>query len=253
MDEQLGRLAVLAPLIAEAGRVLDAGRVALIDVGRPAGLNLTVDLARIRYSTGTDLGPIDAPMEISAEVVRGAGPPATPLPRVTARFLLARTPLDLADAAARRTVVGAAAPGHGSQTERQVSVLRGLDVVRVPGDPIANLAAVLRQIPRGTAPIIMTSWTVSAMTPPRRLALRSVLEATAGDRALAWVSAEGVGVAPSIPTFGDRPASGHSILGLAATPMGASSNAAGPLRYAAFGRCWQRGARLSWLGRTEQT
>jgi hypothetical protein len=54
------------------------------------------------------------------------------------------------------------------------------------------------------------------------------------------VSAEGVGVAPAIPTFGDRRASGHSIIGLAL--FGHSA-----LRADAIGRCWSRGRLLSWL------
>jgi hypothetical protein len=63
-------------------------------------------------------------------------------------------------------------------------------------------------------------------------------EASAG-RAVAWVS-EDVAVAPRVPTLGDRPASGHSILGLAvfdgSTP-----------RVEAVGRCWSRGRLLAWL------
>ena len=51
---------------------------------------------------------------------------------------------------------------------------------------------------------------------------------------------EGVGVAPAVPTFGDRPASGHSIIGLAM--FGHSE-----LRAEAVGRCWSRGRLLAWL------
>jgi hypothetical protein len=51
---------------------------------------------------------------------------------------------------------------------------------------------------------------------------------------------EGVGVAPAIPTFGDRHASGHSIIGLAVFAQSA-------LRAEAIGRCWSRGRLLAWL------
>ena len=64
-------------------------------------------------------------------------------------------------------------------------------------------------------------------------------EAAAG-RAVAWVSAEGVGVAPTIPTLGDRRASGHSIIGLAVFDRSA-------LRAEAIGRCWSQGRLLAWL------
>jgi hypothetical protein len=54
------------------------------------------------------------------------------------------------------------------------------------------------------------------------------------------VSVEGVGVAPAIPTFGDRRASGHSIIGLAVFDQSS-------LRAEAVGRCWSRGRFLGWL------
>ena len=53
-------------------------------------------------------------------------------------------------------------------------------------------------------------------------------------------SAEGVGVAPEIPTLGDRRASGHSIIGLAVFDRSA-------LRAEAIGRCWSQGRLLAWL------
>jgi len=59
-------------------------------------------------------------------------------------------------------------------------------------------------------------------------------------RAVAWVSAEGVGVAPAIPALADRRASGHSIIGLAVFDRSA-------LRAEAIGRCWSRGRFLAWL------
>jgi hypothetical protein len=57
---------------------------------------------------------------------------------------------------------------------------------------------------------------------------------------VAWVSAEGVGVAPAIPTLGDRRASGHSIIGLAVVDRST-------LRAEAIGRRWSQGRFLAWL------
>jgi hypothetical protein len=54
------------------------------------------------------------------------------------------------------------------------------------------------------------------------------------------VSAEGVGVAPSIPTLGDRRASGHSIIGVAVVDGSV-------LHAEAIGRCWSQGRLLAWL------
>jgi Uncharacterized protein conserved in bacteria (DUF2332) len=65
----------------------------------------------------------------------------------------------------------------------------------------------------------------------------------AAHRPVAWVSAEGVGVAPAVPTFGDRRASGHSIIGVAT--FGPSA-----LHVEAVGRCWSRGRLMAWLAGT---
>ena len=76
----------------------------------------------------------------------------------------------------------------------------------------------------------MTDAVVAFLAPPHRRGGR----ASGGG-----VSAEGVGVAPAIPTFGDRRASGHSIIGLAVFDQSA-------LRAEAAGRCWSRGRLLAW-------
>ncbi|WP_423247689.1 DUF2332 family protein [Streptomyces achmelvichensis] len=72
-----------------------------------------------------------------------------------------------------------------------------------------------------------------------RLRFLHRLDEAAAGRAVAWVSVEGVGVAPAIPTLGDRRASGHSIIGLAV--FDGSS-----LRAEAVGRCWSQGRLMAW-------
>jgi hypothetical protein len=78
---------------------------------------------------------------------------------------------------------------------------------------------------------------------PRESRLRFLhrLDEAATNRRVAWVSVEGVGVAPSIPTLGDRRASGHSIIGSAVLDRSA-------LHAEAVGRCWSQGRLVAWLG-----
>jgi Uncharacterized protein conserved in bacteria (DUF2332) len=70
----------------------------------------------------------------------------------------------------------------------------------------------LRAIAAAPAPVVTTTWALSHFPLERRLRFLHRLDEAAAGRALAWVSAEGVGVAPTIPTLGDRRASGHSII-----------------------------------------
>jgi hypothetical protein len=73
-----------------------------------------------------------------------------------------------------------------------------------------------------------------------RLRFLRRLEDAAAGRTVAWVSVEGVGVAPAIPTLGDRRAFGHSTIGVALFDRAA-------LRAEAIGRCWSQGRFLAWL------
>lgn len=237
----MGRVAPLAPLVAEAARRLGVDRVALIDVGRPAGLNLVVDLARVDYSTGVSLGSPGSPVRITADVIRRAAPPSTALPTVERRIVLARSPLDLGSASERLLAVESSPIERREAALAQADLLAGHGVVRVPGDPVATLSSAVSSLPAGVTPIVTTTWAVSALAASRRAALLAAVASLARERRIAWVSVEGVGVAPSIPTFGDRPASGHSILGVAVS-------SGGQLRFDAVGRCWQRGAKVAWLG-----
>jgi Uncharacterized protein conserved in bacteria (DUF2332) len=79
-----------------------------------------------------------------------------------------------------------------------------------------------------------------AATAETRLRFLHRLHDAAAGRAVACVSVEGVGVAPTIPTLGDRRASGHSIIGVAVFNRSA-------LHAEAVGRCWLRGRMLAWL------
>ncbi len=95
-------------------------------------------------------------------------------------------------------------------------------------------------MPAHAVPVVVTTWALSRFPPQGRLRFLRRLDESAAGRPVAWVSAEGVGVAPAIPTLGDRRASGHSIIGLALFERSA-------LRAEAIGRCWSRGRWLAWL------
>jgi hypothetical protein len=102
------------------------------------------------------------------------------------------------------------------------------------------LPDLLAQVPASVLPVVMTTWALSRLAREGRLRFLQGLDGAATRQAVAWVSIEGVGVAPGIPTFGDRHASGHSIIGLA---MFSHSE----LRAEAVGRCWSRGRVLRWM------
>ena len=239
--DQTGRYAVLHPLVAEAARRAGADRVGLIDVGRAAGLNLQVDRVGITYGDGPVLGDPTSPVQVGAAIVGDARAPARALPPVAARIGLHADPADVTDPGEARWLRAGLAPER-TTSAAEVALAATAPPVLLRGDPVARLPDALARVPAGALPVVLTTWVLSQVPVERRRHFLQHLEEAAAGRAVAWVSAEGVGVAPAVPTFGDRPASGHSILGLA---VGDRS----PLRVEAVGRCWSRGRLLAWLAR----
>ena len=154
---------------------------------------------------------------------------------------------DAAAAAAVGALVGAGAdhPAQRNRLDAELALAATAPPLLRRGDPIDALPVALAAVPAGVLPVVMTTWALSRFPVKRRLRFLDHLEQAGADRPVAWVSAEGVGVAPGIPTFGDRPASGHSILGVAVIDRSG-------LRAEAVGRCWSRGAILAWLAEEQQ-
>ncbi len=210
---------MLRPAVAEAAARAGAAAIGLVDVGS-AGLNLAVDRVGITYDNGQFLGDPASTAQVSCSVVGDRPLPTRPMPEVVVRVGVARDPGAVADAEV--TLAGTAPP----------RLLRG--------GPLELLPDALALVPAQALPVVTTTWAVSRIPPePRHRFVRLLAEAGA-ERTVVWVSVEGVGVAPMIPTLGDRPASGHSIIGLAVFDGSARPPEA-------LGRCWSRGRWMSWL------
>lgn len=215
--DETGRYAVLHPAIAEAAHRAGATAIGLIDVGRTAALNLCVDRVGITYSDGVFLGDPDSPVQESCSIVHGGSVPERAMPPVVARAAVTRHRPGVEDA-----------------------LLAEDPPVRFCGDLVDLLPDVIAAVPEGALPVVTTTWALSRLAIPRRPSFVIRLREAAAVRTVAWVSAEGVGVAPSIPTLGDRPASGHSIVGIALYEGSRQ-------RVDAVARCWSRGRLLDWF------
>ena len=242
--DETGRFAVLHPALAEAARRAGADAVGLVDVGRAAGLNLAVDSVGIGYGDGRFLGAPASPVQVAATVVGNRPVPRRPMPAVVARVVVDRHPLDVTDPDDVRWLRACLPPDEPDRRARldaEIAVAATSPPSLLRGDPVDLLPDALARVPADALPVVTTTWALSGSRREHRLrVLRRLQEAAAG-RTVAWVSAEGVGVAPAVPTLGDRPASGHSIIGLVELDGSA-------VRAEALGRCWSRGRLLSWLG-----
>jgi hypothetical protein len=241
--DETGRCAVLYPAIAEAARRVGADAVGLIDVGCSAGLNLNVDRVGITYSNGQSLGDPSSPVQLSCSIVGDRPIPTRAMPEVVARVGVDLDPVDLTDADdARwlRACLWPDQPERVARLEAEIALATTAPPLLLQGDPVEMLPDAFARVAADALPVVTTTWSLSHFPLESRLRFLRRLDEAAASRTVAWVSAEGVGVAPAIPTRGDRRASGHSIVGLAAFDRSA-------LRAEAIGRCWSQGRWLAWL------
>ena len=235
--DESGRHTVLYPAVAEAARRMGASAVGLIDVGRPAGLNLNVDRVGIAYDNGQSSGDPASPVQRSASIVGGRPVPSGAVPEVVARVVVDRDPVDVTNKEDARWLRACLPPEQGAALEAEIALVD--PPLLLAGDPVETLPAAFTHVPADALPVVTTTWALSALPLESRLRFLRRLD-EAARRPVAWVSVEGVGVAPSVPTLGDRRASGHSIIGLAELDHST-------LRVEAVGRCWSRGRLLAWL------
>jgi hypothetical protein len=242
--DETGRCAVLYPAIAEAARRAGANAVGLIDVGRSAALNLNVDRVGLTYSNGHSLGDPSSPVQLSSSIVGDRPVPARAMPAVVARVGVDLDPVDVTDADDARWLRACLAPDQperAARLEAEMALAAAAPPLLLRGDAVEVLPDAFARVPADALPVVTTTWALSRFPLESRLRFLHRLDEAAARRTVAWVSAEGVGVAPAIPTLGDRRASGHSIIGLAVLDASA-------LRAEAVGRCWSRGRLLAWLG-----
>jgi hypothetical protein len=182
-------------------------------------------------------------VRLSASVVGKRPLPTTAVPPVVARIGIDVDPVDVTDADDARWLRACLPPDQPERRARldaELALAATAPPVLLRGDAVALLSEALARVPPDALPLVLTTWALSGYPLESRLRFLHRLDEAATDRAVAWVSVEGVGVAPAIPTFGDRRASGHSIVGVAV--FGHST-----LRAEAVGRCWSRGRMLAWL------
>lgn len=241
--DETGRYAVLYPAIAEAAHRAGADAVGLIDVGRSAGFNLNVDRVGITYRGGPSLGDPASPVRLSSSIVGGRPVPSRAVPRVVARIGVDREPVDVTDPDDVRWLRACLPPDQPEQAARleaELALALATPPLLLRGDVVEMMSPAIARVPAEALPVVTTTWALSRLPVERRLRFLDHLGQAGAGRAVAWASAEGVGVAPTVPTFGDRPASGHSIIGVAVFD--------GSTRQVeAVGRCWSRGRLLAWL------
>jgi hypothetical protein len=242
---ETGRCTVLYPAIAEAARRVGASRIGLVDVGCSAGLNLNVDSVGIEYRNGQTLGDGASPLQLHCDVVGEAKVPDAAVPEVVARVGVDLNPVDVTDPDDARWLHACLWPDQPERVERlnaAIKLAEGAPPTLLQGDAIDVLPEAFRRVPDDALPVVTTTWALSYFPLESRLRFLRRLDEAAKLRPVAWVSAEGVGIAPAVPTLGDDRGAPHSVVGLAIFEQAS-------LRAEAVGRCHPHGRWLEWLAR----
>lgn len=204
---------------------------------------MTVDRVGIAYSNGQSLGDGASAVQVSASVVGDGQLPSALTPEVVRRVAVGGDLVDVTDPDEARWLRACVPPDRVKQLARlgaELELAAADPPALVPGEIVEVLPEAIAMVPDDVLPVVITTWALSGLDLEGRLRFLQRLDEAATRRPVAWVSVEGVGVAPGVPTFGDRRASGHSIIGLSVFEHSS-------LYAEAVGRCWLRGEMLSWL------
>lgn len=241
---ETGRCAVLYPAIAEAAKRFGVTRVGLVDVGCSAGLNLSVDRVGITYGSGLTLGDPTSPLQLQSEVRGGGAVPDRAIPEVVARVGVDLNPIDVgdeADARWLRACLWPDQPERIARLEAAIEVSRANPPELLRGDALAVIPDAVGAVPDDALAVVTTTWALAYLSLEERLRFLRRLDEQAAKRPIAWVSAEGVGIAPAVPTLGDSRLAGHSLLGLA-------TFAGRGVQTETLARCHPHGTWIEWLG-----
>jgi hypothetical protein len=199
---EIGRCAVLWPVLQSLVDRTGQRPIALLDVGCSAGLNLGVDRWRYRYvddATGATVAttPADrdprAP-EIACRVLAGARPASAVVPEIVRRHGIDLHPIAVDDAAEVRWLRACLWPHDGERRARFDAAVAIARTQHWPLSATTDAAAAIEEwlasLPDDVTPVVFNSWVLSYFdAAPLRRHVDRLLAAVAG-RGGVWISAE---------------------------------------------------------------
>lgn len=203
---EVGRSAALLPAFGHVDGTTDAARLATVEVGASAGLNLFWDRFRYEYGGYGARGARRSPVTVASSV-RGPRDPPFPdgLPEVAARVGIDLEPLDVTDPDDVTWLRALVVPDQRRRHER---LSAAIDLVAddppalVAGDALETLPGVLADLPAEAALCVFSTLTLYQFTGREVAALRRLLADVGTEREVHWLSGD-----PSATS--DRPTLRH--------------------------------------------
>jgi hypothetical protein len=246
---EIGRCAVLWPALQTLARRSGKPRLALLDLGCSAGLNLGVD--DYRYDYGDVIQGVAAGAGVPVLRCRLVGPhrPEPAAFQIVQRLGLDPAPVDVNDERAVRWLRACLWPSNVARAQRfdqaiALACRRGWPVRR-EADCTAAVTPWLDSLPEDVQPVLLNSWVLTYFDPA---ALRRHIEVVSGvvrERGLMWLSAEGpelsIGPIEPPPLFEDTALARRGSL------WTLCSRVDGQLRFDLLARSHPHGRWMEWL------
>lgn len=215
---EVGRCAVLMPVLAALAD--ECGPVDLVELGASAGLLLNLDHYAYRYRRGDHTMTV-APDEITSPVlelpcgVRGSVRLPFRLPEISSRLGIDPQPVDIDDPVATRWLEACVWPDQWDRLERlraAVDITRKHRVEVVCDDGIARAPREL--VAASHHPVLISSWALTYVDPPRRAELLRRLDDLGRERDLSMVLFEDPSLIPEFPVPTQRDDANRTVVAL---------------------------------------
>jgi hypothetical protein len=243
---EIGRCAVLWPALQALALRAGQPRLALLDLGCSAGLNLGVD--DYRYAPG------DAPPDVPLLECRPVGPHRPPSAdvQIVQRLGIDPVPVDVNDETAVRWLRACLWPSNVARMQRfdQAIALaqRRAWPVRREADCTAAVARWLDSLPGDVQPVVFNSWVLTYFEAPALQRHIETMTRLVRERGLMWLSAEGpelrIGPVTPPPPFEDSPQARRGSLWTLCRRVD------GEPRFELLARSHPHGAWVEWLERS---
>jgi len=250
---ETGRCAVVRPALRELAALSGRQRLALLDFGCSAGLNLGVDQWPIDYGDFMLGAAVQGGVPpLHCRLVGGGRPsPALAEPVIVSRLGIDLAPVDVQDDDAVRWLQACIWPHDRERMERLEHAIavarRERWPVRRETDGVAAIARWLDTLPGDVQPVVMNSWVLAYFEPPDLASHVEGMLQLVRERGLAWLSGEGpqlriAGAAAPPPPDGEAEILSNTLWTLA------WRDAAGELRSEVLARSHPHGRWLQWIG-----
>lgn len=209
---EVGRASFILPALAELARE-GIERVALIDLGTSAGLNLCVDRYGVRYSTGLAAGDLASTVQVSSELIGHDAPSFDRgLPEIALRRGVDQSPLDLSRAEDQRWLLACVWP---DQVERFGRLRAAIEIAKrerpvvVRGSLPEDVDALVADVEPALHVVFLTTWVMAYLSDAERAATDAAVARAGARRDATWILAE---VPPKLPFAVDGFEVHHTVL-----------------------------------------